>query len=118
MAYINQARVILITCNCIHSVDAKLRVYREFTEHIDTGNIFLHHEYEDFDEVAQFSAFHRLSYYSDFIESVIMFFEKDLFSCLEQTLSEDKVTSICEIKDETVGTFKVQRYLKSKKLCD
>lgn len=67
----HQARVIFITSNYISIVKAKLAVYRKYRDAIKDNNIFLHHEFEDIDEVAKFTASERLSSYCDFFESAI-----------------------------------------------
>lgn len=52
----NIPRVILIRSKCISVVEAKLEVYRKYKLNINKGDIFLQHEYEEYDEVAKPSA--------------------------------------------------------------
>lgn len=109
------ARIILITSKHVQSVDAKLAVYKKYKEEIDAYHpiqILLHHEYEEFDEVAKLSAINRLSSYVCFIESVRNYFEKDFVDeCLKGTITQDTITkSIQQSKEETVGSLKIERY--------
>lgn len=52
-------------------IKSKLAVYLEYKNSIVSNGILLHHEYEEFSEVAKFGAYKRVSTYCHFIESAI-----------------------------------------------
>lgn len=108
---VSSARIILITSKHVYAVDAKLAVYKKYKEEIDAHQpILLHHEYEEFDEVAKLNAFKRLSSYCGFIESVRTFFEKDLVDWIEGTITQDTIAKcIQQSKEETDGSLKIER---------
>lgn len=102
----------MITTKRVQVVDAKLAVYKNYKDKIDSNHsikLLLHHEYEDIDEVAKLSAWNRVSTYCCFIDSVIIFFEKDLKEWLEQTNTQDAINLIQPIKETVVGRLKNER---------
>lgn len=90
-----------------------MAVYKKYKEEIDAHQpILLHHEYEEFDEVAKLNAFKRLSSYCGFIESVRTFFEKDLVDWIEGTITQDTIAKcIQQSKEETDGSLKIERFI-------
>lgn len=64
----NIIKVILIQSKSLHVIEAKLRVYREFQQEIDSGNIVLQHVLEDYEEVAKLSLYHTVNSMCSFID--------------------------------------------------
>lgn len=94
----NFTRVILIKCNSLPVVDAKLIVYKKYEHVINKQKIILQHEYEEFDDVAKFIAYQMISLYCTFVESVITAFTMHL----PKMISEYPVESLTVGKIEQV----------------
>lgn len=78
----NIPRVILIRSKYISVVEAKLEVYRKYELKINKGDIFLQHEYEEYDEVAKLSAYATISTFCCYVESVVDAFTTDFIKKL------------------------------------
>lgn len=64
-------RVILVFSNCISVIDAKLTVYKKYTDAKRLpDNFFIHHEYDDTFEISKWSAFCKASFICDKINSM------------------------------------------------
>lgn len=91
----NTPRVILIRSKCIPVVEAKLEVYRRYRNCINRGEIFLQHEYEDFDELAKFSAYKKLSSFCCYVELVVNTFTTDLQKTLKESHGKKFTSHLC-----------------------
>ena len=63
-------RVILVSSNSLSVIEAKLKIIREFLDVKSPENIFIHHEYDDNDEVSKLSAFYKASFICDQIDLI------------------------------------------------
>eukprot|EP00105_Crassostrea_gigas_P033758 XP_019917906.1 PREDICTED: uncharacterized protein LOC105348325 isoform X4 [Crassostrea gigas] len=114
----NFTRVILIKCNSLPVVDAKLIVYKKYEHVINEQNIILQHEYEEFDDVAKCIAYQMISLYCTFVESVITAFKMDLPKMISEypveSLTVRKIKQIClqvfeRIEDKDVPSMDSNR---------
>lgn len=64
----NTIKVILIQSKSLRVIEAKLRVYKEFQQEIDSDNIVLQHVLEDYEEVAKLSLYHTVNSFCKFID--------------------------------------------------
>lgn len=62
--------VLLVFSNCISVIDAKLRVSKEYADAKSPDNFYIHHEYDDNDEVSKLSAMCKASFICDKIKSM------------------------------------------------
>lgn len=92
-------RVILIRSKCIPVVEAKLEVYSKYKLQISKGEIFLQHEYEEYDEVAKLSAYETISSFCCYVESVVndftIDFSKKLKKYYGKRLTAQKFRRMC-----------------------
>lgn len=89
----DDVRVILIKSDSLPIVEAKLEVYKALKVHIISENMFLHHELEEYDEIAKLSFHRKLSSFSGKIldlsknipiaslTKIIMEAEENVFTC-------------------------------------
>lgn len=49
-------------------IDSKLTVFRKFEDNIKSGNIFLHHAFEDFEKISKLSAQKKLAWFRNMVE--------------------------------------------------
>lgn len=106
----DQAKVILIRSNGISIVKTKLAVYRKYRNAIISKNIFLHHEYEEIDEIAKLVAYKRVSSYCNFLESAVNEL-KETFNRSTQRQHLPNITSSTRIATtgRTGGIFEIER---------
>lgn len=64
------ATIILIKSDSVGKIDAKLKLYKKYKHLIDTGDIFLHHVYEDFDEAAKLIANRKILLCCQFVDQM------------------------------------------------
>lgn len=60
----------MINTESVGVIDGKLKVYKKYRDVIDKRNIFLQHIYEDFDEMAKFIAYKKVSLCCDFVKGM------------------------------------------------
>lgn len=110
----NSLRVILIRSKCIPVVEAKLEVYRRYRNFISKGKIFLQHEYEDFDELAKFSAYEKLSALCCYVELMVDTFTADLQKTLKESHGKKFTRHLCSnvFKHIEVMQYKSKRIKK------
>lgn len=65
----------MIDTESVGVVDAKLKVYKKYKRAIDTGDVFLQHVCEDFDEMAKLMAYRKVSYCFNFITGITRMLE-------------------------------------------
>lgn len=114
-------RVILIHSKSVQVVDAKLKVYKTFKSYMDQGHIFIHHEYEDNDDIARWIACEHIVQSCAYLESIrASISETHLVSVLDdafnnsftqENLRELCYTIVIQTKDETVGAVGSQSYV-------
>lgn len=63
-------RIILIKSDSLPIVEAKLEVYKVFKSHIDSKNILLHHEFEEYNEIAKLSFHRKMSLFCEKIQDL------------------------------------------------
>lgn len=92
-----------IESRSLHVIPAKLRVYREFKDCIDTGDIFLHHVLEDYDEIAKRSAYKKILYFCDttlflkeLSQEVLSHIPTILGNAFMHALTKEKISSISD----------------------
>lgn len=56
----DEIRIILIHSRSLPSIQAKLVVYKTYQSKIKSENIYLHHDYDDYDEISKMSAKQKL----------------------------------------------------------
>lgn len=106
------ARVILIRSHDIQIVKTKLAVYKKYKKAIPSLNILLHHEYEEFDDVAKLVVFKRLSSFCDFIESAINLLKETLCGSVERkNIPNIALQATNKTKGEIVGIFEIERFV-------
>uniref|UniRef100_A0A8W8NLM9 Uncharacterized protein n=1 Tax=Magallana gigas TaxID=29159 RepID=A0A8W8NLM9_MAGGI len=117
----NIARIILIRSDSIPVIEAKLAVYRNYKHLIIQRNIWLQHEYEEFDEVAKLIAYERLSSICVSIELLINVFTIGLSRINSEPIGKQSTTedikTVCNktfniAKDEAVGLVNCNFYQK------
>lgn len=83
----------------MHVIETKLRVYREFKNFIDSGNIFLQHIYEDFEEVAKISACKKISQFcgvvEDLIDNIPMIYQTLVKTQSDLVLTQENIQHLC-----------------------
>lgn len=92
-----------IESRSLHVIPAKLRVYRDFKDGIDTGDIFLHHVLEDYDEIAKRSAYKKISSFCDttlflkeLSQEVLSHIPTILGNAFMHALTKEKISSISD----------------------
>lgn len=96
-------KVMLIRSQYLPVIPSKRIVYKSFKHEINEQEIFLQHEYEDFDDVAKLIAFRLLSSFCSSLESIIYSLTTDLHENMSDEF--DKLLTAEEIKDICRITF-------------
>lgn len=117
----DEVRIILIKSECMSVIEAKLSVYKKFKPYIDSENIVLLHEFEEYDEIAKLSARKKLTCLSDELEKLsgeIPLDLKEIFNKAERKcLTKEKIRDICynadinDDDDNRIGTVYSSAYL-------
>lgn len=111
--------VLLIRSDYLPVVSSKLLVYKNFQHLIKEKEIFVQHEYDDFDDVAKLIANKLFSSFCSFVESMIHAFTIDLHKIFtdksDQTLEAKKIKSLClnvfkRIENIPLGSVNSGRY--------
>lgn len=126
----SEPKVILIHSESMQVVDAKLKVYKTFESYLEHTQIFLHHEYDDRDDIAKWIASQKIASLSAFLQLTLdSFSRKPLASVIDEvldnSLTQNNIRDLCcdvfiKTRYETVGsvsdgsyacrlTFTVQR---------
>lgn len=92
--------MILIYSKSLRVIEAKLRVYREYQNIIDPGNIYLHHVYEDMEELAKLSAHKKISNLHRCVRELKNTFDIENVPYLikyvaDTVLTEEKIRGLC-----------------------
>lgn len=114
-------RVILIHSKSVQVVDAKLKVYKTFKSYMGHGHIFIHHEYEDNDDIARWIACEHIVPSCAYLESVIeSISETHIVSVLDDafnnSFTRENIRELCytifiQTEDETIGAVGSQSYV-------
>lgn len=104
----NRIKVMLIRSQFLPVVPSKLLVYKSFKHEINEKNIYLQHEYEDFDDVAKLIAYRLLSSFCSSLESMIYIFTTDLQNIMSDNFN--KLLTADEIKEICIDSFKKTAY--------
>lgn len=117
----NCIKVMLISSDSIPIVSAKLIAYKNFKRVINEKEIYLQHEYEDFDDVAKLIAYNLVSSFCLSLDSVINTFTNDLYKIMfdnyDKPLKATQIRQMCsDVFERTAytriqfGSTKVIRY--------
>lgn len=94
-------KVMLIRSQFLPVIPSKRIVYKSFKHEINEQEIFLQHEYEDFDDVAKLIAFRLLSSFCSSLESIIYSLTTDLHEnmsdAFDELLTAEEIKDICWI---------------------
>lgn len=104
----NCIKVMLISSDSIPVVSAKLLAYKNFKRVINEKEIYLQHEYEDFDDVAKLIAYNIVSSFCLSLDSVINAFTNDLYKIMFDKY--DKPLEAMQIKQMCRDVFKRTAY--------
>lgn len=96
-------KVMLIRSQFLPVIPSKRIVYKSFKHEINEEEIFLQHEYEDFDDVAKLIAFRLLSSFCSSLETIIYSLTTDLHENMSDQF--DKLLTAEEIKEICLNTF-------------
>lgn len=94
----NCIRVILISSDSIPVVSSKLIAYKTFKRAINRNEIYLQHEYEDFDDVAKLIANNILTSFCLFLDFMIHAFNNDLHKIMFDNY--DKPLNVMKIRED------------------
>lgn len=92
----NPTKVILITSKSLPIVKAKLTVYKKYKHVINERKIFLHHEYEEFDDVAKMVAYQKVVAFCSFVESLINSFSVDFYKIITDYVGKSLTAELIE----------------------
>lgn len=116
----SQPKVILIHSESMQVVDAKLQVYKTFKSSLEHTQIFLHHEYEDRDDIAKWSASQKIESLSASLKLTMDSFSRThlasvIDNALDDSLTQDNIRDICcdvhiKTRNENVGSVKSASY--------
>lgn len=101
-------KVMLIRSQFLPVIPSKRLVYKSFKHEINEEEIYLQHEYEDFDDVAKLIAYRLLSSFCSSLESIIYGLTTDLHENMSDEF--DKLLTAEEIKEICWNTFKKMTY--------
>lgn len=106
-------KVLLIHSNSMQVADARLKVYETFKSYIEPEEIFLHHEYEEIDDIARWIACQKIESTCAFVKSKMESLSKiHLVSVIDVALNDsltiENIRDLCfkvviKIKNERVG---------------
>ncbi|XP_061170924.1 uncharacterized protein LOC133180409 [Saccostrea echinata] len=106
-------KAILIHSKSVYVVDAKLKVYDHFKSEILSGNIFLQHVFDGYEEISKICAHHSISTFSEKVNAMkksipVGDLPNILSLAADRSLSETNLRHLCHnvvIKDQgtTVG---------------
>lgn len=96
--------VILVHSDSLNVVDAKLAVYREYANKIDLKKTYIHHSFDEFDDIFKFCAGRKLSSYYDRVKSLKRTLARDahhevVTEAFSLCVTQDKVREICCVED-------------------
>ena len=86
-------KLILVKSKRLSAAEAKLAVYRQYKDIIDTEMILIYHEYDDYDQISRFIAFQRLSFFHNTIDPCLKNTSDYHRQNIETTIEECK--SLC-----------------------
>lgn len=97
---INTTRVIWIESTSLHTIDAKLEVYKEYENYLTSTDILLHHKFEDSNEICKRSALQRLNFLSKVVIAIKDGISSDyllavLHNVTEQEFSLENLKAVC-----------------------
>lgn len=119
----NCIKVMLISSDSIPVVSAKLLAYKNFKRVINEKEIYLQHEYEDFDDVAKLIAYNIVSSFCLSLDSVINAFTNDLYKIMfdkyDKPLKAMQIEQMCrDVFKRTAYTAKLFGSTKAKRYKD
>lgn len=113
--------MILIKSECIPVIEAKLSAYHKFKPHIDSEDIFILHEFEEFDEIAKLSAQKKITWLYEELENLSGKIPHDLEEIINKaegkSLTKENIRDICYFVDlndddgNRIGTVYSSAYL-------
>lgn len=110
----NIPNVIVIHSKSMQVVDAKFKVYRTFEMYLEHEQIFLHHEYEDSDDIVRWIASQKIAKVSAYVQLTMDSFSKEhlvsvINFALYNSLTRQNIRNLCcdvyiKTKEEDVGS--------------
>lgn len=83
----DHVRLILVQSKYLRVIEAKLKVYNEYKDEIESENLLLQHVFDDYDEIAKLCAYKKLSWIFGIVEcSRILFNRKRLPRIINEAL--------------------------------
>lgn len=108
----DRVKVILIRSKSVRVIEAKLKVYREYNTVIESSNIFLQHEYDDFEKVSKLSVHKKLTWLCGVVKTFrnnLNNLNRILKNETNSVLTEDYLKELCEHElflNENIPLFK------------
>lgn len=116
----NIPNVIVIRSKSMQVIDAKFKVYRTFEMYMEAKQIFLHHEYEDSDDIVRWIASQKIATVRASVQLKMDSFSEDnladvINSALKNSLTRQNIRDLCcdvyiKTREEDVGSVKSRRY--------
>lgn len=96
----NLVKVIMIKGDLLSVLETKKKVYQKYKELYDIQSFYLHHESEQYTEVAKLSAHQKVVSYKQFVESVrdsipLENIEEIVKVVVNRALSKESITELC-----------------------
>lgn len=96
----NLVKVILIKGGFHWVLQAKKKAYQKYKQYFNCERFYLHHESEEYTEVAKLSAYRKIVSYKQFVESVrdsipLKSIEKIVEDAFNRALSKERITELC-----------------------
>lgn len=96
----NLVKVIMIKGDLLSVLETKKKVYQKYKEFYDIQRFYLHHESEQYTEVAKLSAHQKVVSYKQFVESVrdsipLENIEDIVKVAFNRALSKESITELC-----------------------
>lgn len=113
-------KVILINSESMQVVDAKMKVYKTFKSYLEHTQIFLHHEYEERDDIAKWIASQKIASLSASLQLTMDSFSREhlasvIDNALDNSLTQENIRDLCcdvfiKTRNETVGSVNSASY--------
>lgn len=118
----DRVKVILIRSKSVRVIEAKLKVYREYNTVIESSNIFLQHEFDDFENVSKLSVHKKLTWLCGVVKTFrnnLNNLNRILKNETNSVLTEDNFKELCQhglFLNENIPLFKIKTLGETDKL--
>lgn len=95
----DRVKVILIHSKSVRVIEAKLKVYKKYNTVIESSNLFLQHEYDDFENVSKLSVHNKLTWLYGVVETFrnnLNNLNRILKNESNSVLTEDYLKELCQ----------------------